>query len=285
MKSMTGFGFASTDTKDFKSEISIKSVNSRFLDIKFYTPSYYIPLEPELQKLISKKCQRGYFIVRIDRFPQKPLPAISLNWDKQQAQKWKKLYDNMSKEMKFKNNLTAEDLIHREGVVNVIEKPQSLSPQERKKIKQTFDRALQACLQERKREGLILKKDILSQLQIIQSIIQKAQLLNKKQKEIYMKKKNTYIKKNNNRSKDIVLEMEKFDIHEEIVRIKEHLKHFKKISSDPSSVGRKMDFYVQEILREMNTMGSKSQLSDLTLRMVEGKFALEKIKEQIQNVE
>ena len=79
--------------------------------------------------------------------------------------------------------------------------------------------------------------------------------------------------------------MEKFDIHEEIIRIKEHLKHFKKMTSDASTVGRKMDFYVQEILREINTIGSKSQLSDLTLKVVEGKFALEKIKEQIQNVE
>ena len=187
--------------------------------------------------------------------------------------------------MKFKNNLTSGDLISREGVVNVIEKPQSLSLQEKNKVKKSFYRALQSCLRERQREGNILKKDILFHLQTIQSFIQKTQLLNKKQKEIYLKKKNKYIKQNNRQSKDLALEMEKFDIHEEIIRVKEHLKHFKKMTGDASAVGRKMDFYVQEILREMNTMGSKSQLSDLTLKVVEGKFALEKIKEQIQNVE
>ena len=282
---MTGFGFISTNAKDFKLEISVKSVNSRFLDIKFYTPSYYAPIEPELQKLITKKFQRGFFVVRIDRHPQKPLPSLFLNWNKQQAQKWKKLYDHFSKEMKFKNILTMGDLIKQEGVINIIEKPQSLNPQERKKVKDSFQTALQSCLQERKREGLTLKKDILSHLQAIQSSVQKSQALNKKQKEIYIKKKNKYLKKESKLSKDLALEMEKFDIHEEIVRTKEHLKHFKKIAEAPSAIGRKLDFYVQEILREMNTIGSKSHLSDLTLQVVEGKFALEKIKEQIQNIE
>ena len=79
--------------------------------------------------------------------------------------------------------------------------------------------------------------------------------------------------------------MEKFDIHEEIIRMEEHLKHFKRMALKPSDIGRKMDFYIQEILREMNTMGSKSNISDLTLTVVEGKFILEKIKEQVQNVE
>ena len=284
MQSMTGFGFSSVSTKDFKLEVSVKSVNSRFLDIKFYTPTYYIPLEPELRKLIFKKCKRGYFVVHIERYPQKPMPVISLKWDKGQAQKWKKLYENLSKEMKFKNDLTVDDLINREGVVHLIEKPQSLSPQEKKKVNSSFNRAFQTCLQERKREGLVLKKDILFQLQIIQSFFQKIKLLNKKQKELYISKKNKYIKQNS-KQKDLILEIEKFDIHEEIVRLEEHLKHFKKMISSSSAIGRKLDFYVQEILRELNTMGSKSHLSDLTLKVVEGKFALEKIKEQIQNVE
>lgn len=285
MKSMTGFGFSSASAKDFKLEISIKSVNSRFLDIKFYTPSCYAPLEPELQKLISKKCQRGYFVVRIDRYPQKPFSSISLKWNKQQAQKWKRLYNSLSKEMNFKNSLSAEGLIHREGVVRLIEKPESLSSQEKQKVKASFQRALQSCLQERQREGSVLKKDILSNLNGIYSSLPKINNLNKKQKENYMKKKNSYIKKNNKNSKDSLLEMEKFDIHEELIRIKEHLKHFKKIALSPLSIGKKLDFYTQEILREMNTMGSKAQLPELTLKVVEGKFLLEKIKEQVQNIE
>ena len=282
MQSMTGFGFASVSDKDFKLEISIKSVNSRFLDIKFYTPSCYAPLEPELQKLLSNKCQRGYFTVRMDRYPQKPFSSISLRWDKSQAQKWKKLYDNISKEMKFKNSLAAEKLIHKEGVIRLIEKPEPLSPKEKKKVKDSFHSALQSCLQERKREGLTLKKDILFYLTATHSFLKKINLLNKKQKDFYLKKKSEYTKHNR---KDLSLEMEKFDVHEELVRIKEHLKHFKKMVTSTLSTGKKLDFYVQEILREMNTIGSKSHSPELTLQTVEGKFVLEKIKEQIQNIE
>lgn len=283
MQSMTGFGFAAVTTKDFYTEVSVKSVNTRFLDMKFYTPVFYAVLEPEMQKLISDKCQRGFFVVRIERSPQKPLPEISLKWSKTQAFKWKKLYDNLSKELKFKNNLELRDLINREGVVNVIEKPQKLSTQEKKTVKKAFQKALADCLQERKREGQTLKKDILSQLKSIQSSFQRIQLLNKKQKEIYMKKKNKHIKEN--LKKNSSMEIEKLDIHEEITRVKEHTQHFKKIMKNSYAVGRKMDFYIQEILRELNTMGSKSQLPELTLKVVEGKFILEKIKEQIQNIE
>ena len=281
---MTGFGFSLAGAIDFRLEVSVKSVNSRFLDTKFYIPIYYNSIEPELKKFISSKCKRGFFVVHIDRYPPKPLPEISLKWDKQQAQKWKKLYNNLSKEMKFKNDLNVGDLINREGVVRLIEKQQTLNSQEKKKVKDSFYKAFQACLRERKREGLVLKKDILFNLQTIQSSSRKIKLLNKKQKQNYISQKNLHIRQKDG-YKDSILEIEKFDIHEEIVRMEEHLRHFKKMIDSSSAVGRKMDFYIQEILREMNTMGSKSNLPELTLKVVEAKFALEKIKEQVQNIE
>ena len=284
MQSMTGFGFVSAHTKDLKLEISVKSVNSRFLDIKFYTPPYYAPLEGEMNKMISNRCQRGYFVVRIERYPQKPPPILSLNWDREQSWKWKKIYEKASKDLNLKNPLTVADLIQREGVVRLIEKPKSLSLQEKKKVKDCFSRAFLACLKERKREGAVLKKDILSHLKVLQSLCKKISALNEKQKKLSLKQKSEYLKQNNKRL-DLALEVEKTDVHEEIIRTEEHLKHFKKMTASPHSVGRKLDFYIQEILREMNTIGSKSHLSDLTLKVVEGKFLLEKIKEQIQNIE
>ena len=283
MNSMTGFGFSSLIGKDFKIEINIKSVNSRFLDIKFYTSPYYMPLEPDLKKIISHKCKRGFFVVRIDRFPQKPTPFISFQWDKQQAQKWKNLYNKLSKELNFKNDLNLNNLINREGVLNLIEKPKDLSLKEKQTVKKLFEKALLSCLKERKREGLVLKKDILFQLKSLKTLIKKIESLNKKQLENFLKKKNKIIKEN--RRKELNLELEKFDTHEEIIRVKEHLNHFQKILSQSIDIGRKLDFYVQEILREVNTIGSKSQLSEMTLNVVSAKFALEKIKEQVQNVE
>ena len=286
MQSMTGFGFASCRGEDFHLEISIKSLNSRFLDIKFYTPSCYLTLEPELRKFISVKCRRGYFIVRMDRSPSQPFPDISLQWSKKQARQWKRIYDSLSKEMKSKNDLSSTELIRQAGVVNLMEKPQSLSRQEVKRIKDSFNQAFQACLQERKREGLILKKDILSQLRALQAVSRQIRLLSKKQQKLYMEKKNRILKKKGSfLVENADGEAEKFDTHEEIVRLGEHLRHFKRIISGKESQGKKIDFYIQEILRELNTVGAKSHLPDLTLQVVEGKSALEKIKEQVQNIE
>ena len=280
---MTGFGTVTANNKDWELEVSVKSVNSRFLEVKFYTALHYMVLEPELKKIISQQCQRGYFVVRMDRFPPKPLPEISPRYSQIQAKKWKSLYNQISKEMNFKNDLTLRDLIPQEGVIQLVEKAQILTEWEKKKAKESFQKAFRLCLQERKREGLALKKDIFSRLKELKSLCEGVQQLNKKQKANYMRKKSRQTEEA--LSKNLALDLEKFDIHEELIRIKEHLAHFKKIMNSPLPIGRKMDFYIQEILREMNTMGSKSQLSNLTLKVVEGKFVLEKIKEQAQNIE
>ena len=282
---MTGFGAAFFEAADFSLELVVKSLNSRFLEIKFYTPACYTHFEPQLKKLISEKCQRGYFTIRIERFPANPPQEFSLDWDKPQALKWKALYKRMAQEMKFANDLTVAALVQKEGVLNLRKKPFKLSLREEKRLKETFLQALRACLQERKREGALLKKDILSNMKSLQAHFRQIKLLNGRQKQAYMAKKNFLVQKSK-KSTDLVMEMEKFDIHEEIVRMEGHFKHFKKITSSTSSpAGRKIDFYIQEILREMNTMGAKSVLPDLTLKVVEGKFILEKIREQSQNIE
>ena len=223
-------------------------------------------------------------MVVIERYPPKPLPTLSLKWNKKQVQQWKTLYNKLSKELKLPCDITVEDLIGKEGVVQCVDVPPKLPLQEKKQVKKCFLTAFQACLQERKREGTGLKKDILSQIKTLSSFSSKMKTLNKKQKDHYMRQKNLSLEKDNS-NKGQTLEVEKFDLNEEIVRLTEHLKHFKKITNSSKPMGRKLDFYVQEMLREINTMGSKSQISDLTLQVVEGKFILEKIKEQIQNVE
>ena len=278
MNSMTGFGSASFENKDFKIEVSVKSVNSRFLEVKFYSPPYYFSLESELQKKISQTFKRGSFFVYINRFPQKPLSRVFFKWDKDQAKKWKNLYQDLSKKLNLKNDLGIKEILNREGVLNLIEKPQSLNSQEKERVKKTFDKSLQACLKQRKREGLKLKKDIIFQMKSIQALIKLMALLNEKQKA-------TFLKKRLKKGKEMSLETEKFDSHEEIVRVKEHLNQIKSLIKSDSHAGRKVDFYVQEVLREVNTIGAKANLPKLTLKVVEAKFCLEKIKEQIQNIE
>ena len=84
---------------------------------------------------------------------------------------------------------------------------------------------------------------------------------------------------------EIVLQLEKSDINEELQRLQEHIKNYKKLLVSASSEGKKMDFYTQELLREVNTIGSKSQVAKLTQAVVEAKTMIERLREQVQNIE
>ena len=280
MKSMTGFGFFQFKNKNFQLKISVKSLNSRFTDIKLNIPPFYRALESELKKIISQYVSRGQFVVHIDRFPSYPSAHFHLNWDKKQAKKWKELYSNLSREMSVKNDLKASDFTRMEGVIRAQEVASDLSSEEKNQAKATLKKALQACLKERAREGATLKKDILNHIKNLQTLLMKIKKLNAQQER---RAKNHY--KQIVKEKNEVSEKEKWAIDEEIVRFTEHLRILKKMAQNDQAPGRKLDFYIQELVREMNTIGSKSQISALTLQVIEGKSILEKIREQAQNLE
>lgn len=278
MKSMTGFGSSSRSRRDFKVEIHIKTLNSRFLDIKFLVPSFYISLEAEFKKAILQKCTRGYVTVLIERSPKNPPSDISLKWNKLQALRWKKLYQSLSADLKVKNDMDASHLAALDGVVQPLKKSPSLSLGEKTMVKSAFKEALEHCVRERVREGKVLKKDIFTHIQKLSLHLNNLKQLNRQQKEQVLSRKT----KTANSEK---MEKTKFDFHEEIIRLKEHTSHFKKILGAKIPAAKKLDFYTQELLREFNTIGSKSFLSASTLEVVEGKFVVEKIKELVQNLE
>ncbi len=297
---MTGFGAASAQNKSFRLELSVKSVNSRFLDIKFYTPSFYAPLEPDLQKLISQKGRRGLFIVRMDRFPSRPPPRLILQWSREHAQKWKNLYQKAARAMKASAAISMESLMEKEGVAQAIKQPLPLSQGERKIVRLVFQKALRACLRERSREGASLKKDLLVQARSLRAIMKKVKALSKKQGQKQIQKQGRELKKKQaiaNYSEKAPggwpdelsvrekFDREKYDINEEMVRVEEHLRHFQQLSAAAEPVGKRLEFYAQELARELNTIASKSQLGDLTFQAVEGKAAVERIREQAQNIE
>ena len=278
MKSMTGFGFVSKEGKDYTIEVSVKAINSRFMDVKFYTPPFYFSLEQELRKMVFKLCSRGQWVVHIDRFPQKPHSLFNISWDKKQALKWKKVYKNLSREMGVKDDLGVSHLARLDGVVTSIEKTHMVNSVEKRKVRLLVRKAFNLCLQERLREGNNLKKDIFKNLKVIQDILKIMKKLNhQKMKQVRKQYQNGRNVESSGK--------ERFDVSEEIVRIDTHLKNFTRIAKSSQPMGKKLEFYAQELFRELNTIGSKSQMGYLTLKVVDSKFALEKIKEQVQNLE
>ena len=282
MKSMTGFGFAAGGSKDCRIEVSVKCVNSRFMDVRLYTSPFYFSMEPALKSLILNSCSRGQWVARVDRFPSKPPSSFSVSKNEKQARQWQQLYGKLSRELGIKNDLSASHLARLEGVIGVVEKPSPLSPAEKSRVTLAFKKALRFCLREKSREGLALKKDVLTHLTQLRGVLRKIRQISRKE----IQRAAVRYKRETQWEEGSLDSMELFDINEELVRLEAHVKNCAALTGRSNGpVGKKLDFYTQEILREINTIGSKSPSADLTAQVVEGKCALEKIKEQVQNIE
>ena len=158
---------------------------------------------------------------------------------------------------------------------------------------EVFYAALKSCEKERVREGEAIKKHLLVLVSGLEKEVQKILSLRNEANQHLQEKYEAKIKSRlktseidyQRLSQEIVIQLEKGDINEEIQRLGEHVANFRMLVRNPQSEGKKLDFYTQELLREVNTIGSKSQISDITQSVIEAKTLIEKLREQVQNVE
>ncbi|MEM7647441.1 MAG: DUF1732 domain-containing protein, partial [Pseudomonadota bacterium] len=168
-----------------------------------------------------------------------------------------------------------------------------VTPKERKALFKLLDESLKACLKVRETEGQGLLKDIQKQIKSLSQQTQKIQKLRGQALKSLTKKYHQRIEKlaadfktdEQRLAQEIVIQIDKSDINEEIQRLNAHLKAIQALVVTSGPIGKKMDFYAQELLREVNTIGSKSTSSELTQVVVDAKGFVEKYREQVQNVE
>jgi uncharacterized protein (TIGR00255 family) len=292
MKSMTCYGHSTAKTSFGLIEVSIKSVNGRFLEVRSNLPSEYMKYENEIKKRVSKILRRGSVSVFINRKkdPHKGFTEVSVRKDL--AKKWMRAFNDLSKELKIKSTVSM-DTISQIPSLFVINEEVQVTSQEVKTLFLILDDALKGCLKEKVREGEALHKELLGYIGVLEKNL-------KSIKEHATKQLQTLKKQHSDKSKvlkgddvvsdqrlaqEIVSQMDRMDISEEIFRFKEHLKSIKKLMGSKDLIGKKLDFYTQELLREMNTIGSKSQMFKITQSVVDSKSIIERIREQSQNIE
>lgn len=281
MKSMTGHGISQWKTKDCYIEVIVQSYNSKNLDVRIQSPPFYTSLEGDLKKIINKKISRGVVNIIINRTPLWPVKKSSMQWNKQQALKWKNLYVKMAKYFKIEYKINLLDLAKQPGVLEVVSQPCFISTTEQLKLKTLIKKALDICYAERKREGISIKKDFQKHLKkLLISIKKNKSLWNKQKKRI-----SANIKKKKPLQEEKACTIHKIDINEEIIRLEEHIKVVSRLILSSGVIGKKIAFYLQEMIRESNTIGSKSQDSQLTQEVIQTKTIIERMREQIQNVE
>lgn len=281
--SMTGFGKTEAQWEDKSLSIEIRSLNSKSADINLRTPSYLREIDTEIRKRIAQKLHRGKIDLNIFiEFNGKNAPTtINVSVVKEYMAQLKQIEENneidhLAIAMRLPDTLSSER--------------NTLQEDEKKAIFNLLDDAIKNIETYRLDEGKVLEKDFLLRLDLIETYLEDAIKIDpERSKKIEVKLRTSLeelkIEIDSNRfEQELIFYLEKFDITEEKVRLQNHLDYFKKVLENDFPNGKKLGFVAQEIGREINTIGSKANHSELQKIVVQMKDELEKIKEQLLNV-
>lgn len=286
--SMTGFGAADAQWEAWICQVEIRSVNQRFLDIRCRLPLGFQTMEPEIKKQIKAVSSRGKIDCSIKLEKGASEEKLKLNLER--AQHYNELLTEFEALSGRKVGVDARDL----SSLNIIEENNSGKPPEKceKVIQECLSRALEGLQEMKEREGQAMQSDIQQRLSSCGNIVNSIEKISQAEPERFrdriqerFSQLTEGIEINPERlEQEIALLADRLDISEEVVRFRTHLEHMDEIMSQ-REVGKKAEFLLQELNREVNTMASKSNHAGISQSSVEIKSDLEKVREQLQNIE
>ena len=286
--SMTGFGAADAQWETWICQVEIRSVNQRFLDIRCRLPFGFQTMEPEIKKQIKAVSSRGKIDCSIKLEKGASEEKLKLNLER--AQHYNELLTEFEALSGRKVGVDARDL----SSLNIIEENKSGEPPEKceKVIRECLLRALEGLQEMKEREGQAMQSDIQQRLSSCGNIVNSIEKLSQAEPERFrdclqerFSQLTEGVEINPERlEQEIALLADRLDISEEVVRFRTHLEHMDEILSQ-REVGKKAEFLMQELNREVNTMASKSNHAGISQSSVEIKSELEKVREQLQNIE
>lgn len=291
IKSMTGFGRASYDGTDRSFTIEIKSVNHKFLDISIKTPKNLFSLESRIRKIIQEKISRGKIDILItqNNFKKNDVTAV---FNENLCDSYVESLKSMKSRYKMPDNITLSLLLKLPDIITIDEKEEDVESLW-KEIEKPLEEALDMLVNMRETEGTKLQSNVVQKCESIRNAVD---IIEKREPiiiEDYRKKLTEKVAEvlkdssvdENRIAEEVALFIDKSSIDEEIVRLKSHISQMKDTLKTDEPIGRKLDFLVQEMNRESNTIASKTNDIETTKLVLNIKNDIEKIREQIQNVE
>ncbi len=291
LRSMTGFGQATLGQGKDKWIVEIRSLNHRFLEYSSRLPQALSPLENEIKNLVQSQIKRG----KVSLF-------ISLNGgesirekviiDEEKIDFYFRNLRKIAHRLKMDPKLSLNDLIVLPNIF-LVDKTNIQIAKEWPRIRLAIRRALKKLLMMKTREGLALKKEILGRLSLITKAVQK---IRKSASTVVLEYQERLKKRvsaltmgleidHEKLAKEVAIMADRSDITEEVVRLENHIKLFRSTLEERDEIGKKLDFITQEMNREANTIGSKSSSFYISQEVVKIKSEIEKIREQVQNIE
>jgi len=289
VQSMTGYGRFEQSFESGKYSAEIKSVNNRFAEIQVRLPRVFNPLELQIRKLLSDKLERGSINLNLNF--EAAQGAIAIDYDEKLVEQYAVIFNKMSQKIGGKKikDISLLSPFFRDFIVS---KPVEFSLEElTAEVIQVIENAISALIEERKREGADLAKFFVKSLDEILQNVEKVEKYAPQRIEKYKERLNTAVELLRKEGVDeqritleVVLMVEKFDITEEITRLKTHISATKNLIANENNVGKKLGFWLQEINREINTIGSKANDSSIAEIVVSMKDAAEQMREQSLNL-
>lgn len=292
IKSMTGYGKGILKKENREYQIEIKSVNHRYLDISIKIPKALSYLEENIKKQISQKIKRGKIDVFVT-FENNSQDGKNIKINKELA----KIYIDKLKEL-----ATEENILNNIEVIDIAKFPDVLTikvDEEDDKIKdeiiEVTKQATDKIMEMRKIEGEKISQDLLCRINKIENKIQEISIKSTGLIEDYVVKLEKRIQEilqteeidKSRIAQEVVIYADKCSVEEEITRLHSHIYQFRELvkNGDNETIGKKLDFIIQEMNRETNTIGSKANNLDITNAVIDIKTELEDIREQVQNIE
>ncbi len=293
IRSMTGFATVSREADGAAVSVTIKSVNHRFLDIQIKAPSSLAGLESRIKTLIQQRLTRGRIEVQIAcDDTSEPVREVTLN--EALVSQVHVVIDAAREKGLVTGSLTASDLLRIPHALDIRLAPAPDTPTTMATaVESTMGEALDALVVMRETEGGFLAADLDRRVQTLLTFVDTVEAgaaAGQAALEVRLRERLAAMPSDLQLdpvavSQEVVRFVARSDIHEEIARMRGHVEHWRSLASGPEPCGRKLDFLVQEMNREINTIGSKAEGLSVTELVVAAKAELERVKEQVQNAE
>lgn len=291
IKSMTGFGQAAAQSKFGKLKVEIRTLNNRFFDITDKFPEQLYIFEDRVRNTIKRSVKRGKVNINViydERIKKEDRIAI----DEKIAKRYHGELNKLKKLLKLQGEIRLENMLSCPGLVGykMEEKEENvLWPL----LKKAIEGALDKLVQDRIREGEILGKDLKKRVKNIETAlvsIKSRAVINLEQYKTRLAKRVKDLSNGKELDKarletEVAIFAKNCDVQEEIVRIKSHTKSFRTCLQSNGEIGKKLDFIAQELHREINTIGSKASDFKISQAVIQVKSEIEKIREQVKNIE
>ena len=290
MKSMTGFGRASLESNGKNYIIEIKTVNNKYSDITVKSPKRLSFMEDKIRKQIANRITRGKVEVSVSFFDfSNKSKNVVLN--KEIAKEYIKQLREIADENNLSENISVVEIAKLPDILNSIDSDND--EEIASEALQCLNMALDSLIEMRKTEGENIKQDLLVRIERVQNLVDKIAENSKGIVEEYVCKLEKRVKEilktdvvdENRIAQEAVIYADKTSIEEELTRLNSHIVQFKELVNSDGPVGKKLDFMIQEMNRETNTLGSKAGSGEITKAVIDLKVELEDIREQIQNIE